>query len=108
MLTIERTGAFHGRYHALMGRLSPARRTGPGDVRIRELLERVRAETVHEVVLALSTDLEGDAASAYIAELLKPAGVRVTRLAFGLPADSGIAYADPLTLRRALGGRQDV
>ena len=102
---LERSAAFRGRYHALMGKLSPARQTGISELRIRELLKRVSSGAVKEVLLALSTDMEGDATAGFIAEQLRETGVRVTRLAFGLPADSGVAYSDPLTLKRAITGR---
>jgi recombination protein RecR len=105
MVSIEASGAFRGRYHALGGKLSPARRMGPGKLRLAELQDRVVREGVQEVLLALSTDMDGDATAGYIAELLKGTGVRVTRLAFGLPADSGIAYSDALTLKRAIVNR---
>lgn len=105
IFSIERSGGFSGRYHALMGKLSPAKLTGPSDLRLKELGQRVAAGRVKEVLLALSTDMEGDATAGYIGELLKPSGVRVTRLAFGLPADSGVGYSDPLTLKRAITGR---
>ena len=108
VFSIERSGGFNGRYHALMGRLSPSRQTGPADLRLGTLSERVARGGVKEVLLALSTDMEGDATAGYIGELLKPLGVRVTRLAFGLPADSGVGYSDPLTLKRAITGRMDV
>lgn len=105
---IEASGAFSGRYHALMGKLSPGRQTGIGELRVSALVQRVEHEPVREILLALSTDLEGDATAGYIAERLKECNVRLTRLAFGLPCGSGIAYADPLTLRRAVTGRQAV
>jgi recombination protein RecR len=105
IFAIERSGGFRGRYHALMGKLSPARQTGPSELRLRALAERAGRSGVAEVLLALSTDMEGDATAGYIGELLKPLGVRVTRLAFGLPADSGVGYSDPLTLKRAISGR---
>ncbi|MDR2849792.1 MAG: recombination mediator RecR [Verrucomicrobiota bacterium] len=105
IFAIERSGGFRGRYHALMGKLSPARQTGPAELRLRALAERAGRGDVAEVLLALSTDMEGDATAGYIGELLKPLGVRVTRLAFGLPADSGVGYSDPLTLKRAISGR---
>jgi len=108
IFSIERSGGFGGRYFALMGKLSPARQTGPSDLRLTLLAERVRSGEIKEVLLALSTDMEGDATAGYIGELLKPTGVRVTRLAFGLPADSGVGYSDPLTLKRAITGRMDV
>ena len=108
ILPIEASGAFRGRYHALGGKLSPARRSGPEKLRLAELRDRVVREGVTEVLLAVSTDMDGDATAGYVAELLRGTGAKVTRLAFGLPADSGIAYSDPLTLRRAIRGRQGV
>ena len=105
IVSIEASGAFRGRYHALGGKLSPARRLGPEKLRLGELLERVKTEGVSEVLLAVSTDMEGDATAGYVAELLRGLGVRVTRPAFGLPADSGISYSDALTLRRAINNR---
>ena len=105
VLAIEGAGVFNGRYHTLGGKLSPARRMGPERLRLAELERRVREEGVQEVLLALSTDMEGDATAGYIAELLAPTGVKISRLAFGLPVDSGIAYSDPLTLKRAIVGR---
>jgi len=108
IFSIERSGGFGGRYHALMGKLSPSKQTGPADLRLGMLAERVARGGVKEVLLALSTDMEGDATAGYIGEMLKPLGVRVTRLAFGLPADSGVGYSDPLTLKRAITGRMDV
>ena len=108
IFSVERSGGFNGRYHALMGKLSPSKQTGPSDLRLRALADRVACGGVKEVLLALSTDMEGDATAGYIGELLKTSGVRVTRLAFGLPADSGVGYSDPLTLKRAISGRMDV
>ena len=105
IVAIEASGAFRGRYHALGGKLSPAHHLGPAKLRLAELRERVSAEGFAEVLLALSTDMDGDATAGYVAELLSDTGVKVTRLAFGLPADSGVAYSDPLTLRRAINGR---
>ncbi len=106
ILVIERSGGYRGRYHALLGRVSPARHNGPDDMRLRALARRVREDGVREIILALSTDMDGDAGAALIGELLRPMGVKITRLAFGLPADSGVGYSDPVTLRRAIGGRQ--
>jgi recombination protein RecR len=103
--SVERSGGFTGRYHALMGKLSPAKLTGPSELRLKELGDRVASGKVKEVLLALSTDMEGDATASYIGEMLKASSVRVTRLAFGLPADSGVGYSDPLTLKRAISGR---
>ena len=111
--TIESSGAFRGRYHVLGGKLSPVRHLGPEKLRIAELKDRIAREGFSEILLALSTDMEGDATAGYLAECLRAwpsdeAPVRVTRLAFGLPADSGVAYSDPLTLRRAIVHRCDV
>jgi recombination protein RecR len=108
IVQIEKTGGYTGNYHALMGKLSPSRQTGVSELRLQALITRVAQGPVKEVILALSTDMEGDITSGYISEMLKPYPVRVTRLAFGLPADSGIGYSDPLTLKRALKGRQDI
>jgi recombination protein RecR len=105
IMSIERSGGFRGRYHALMGTLSPPKGQGPGDLRVRALVARVRAEGVREVILALNTDVEGDATAAFLEEALRGASVTVSRLAFGLPAGSGIRYSDPLTLERAFKGR---
>jgi recombination protein RecR len=106
--TLESSGAFKGRYHVLAGKLSPGRQTSMADLRISALLHRIRRDEITEVLLALSTDIEGDATANYIAEKLRDTPTRVTRLAFGLPCGSGIAYADALTLRRAIRGRQSV
>ena len=108
IVALEASGAFRGRYHALGGKLSPAHHLGPEKLRFAELVDRVVKEGVREVLLAVSTDMDGDATAGYIAELLRGTGATVTRLAFGLPADSGIAYSDPLTLKRAVSGRRSV
>ena len=105
IVSIEASGAFRGRYHALGGKLSPVHHCGPDKLRFAELRDRVVREGITEVLLAVSTDMDGDATAGYAAEILKGTGARVTRLAFGLPADSGIAYSDPLTLRRAIANR---
>ena len=105
IVSIEASGAFRGRYHTLGGKLSPVHHMGPEKLRFAELKERAVREGFAEVLLAVSTDMDGDATAGYAAEMLKGTGVKVTRLAFGLPADSGIAYSDPLTLKRAIGNR---
>lgn len=105
VVSLEASGGFRGRYHALGGKLSPAHRMGPERLRFAELRDRVVREGVAEVLLAVSTDMDGDATAGYAAEMLKGTGAKVTRLAFGLPADSGIAYSDPLTLKRAIANR---
>jgi recombination protein RecR len=106
ILPLERSGVFRGHYHSLRGRISPLDNVGPEDLRIRELIERLRAGTFSEVILALSSDVEGEATSNYLGEVLSDfAGLRVTRLAQGLPAGGGLGNADELTLMRALQGR---
>jgi recombination protein RecR len=108
IVLIEKSRGFNGRYHALMGRLSPMNGKGPADLRIEPLLRRVAEGKVTEVLLALNTDVESDATAGYLCHLLKDRKVKVTRLATGLPAGSGVMYADPLTLARAIEGRQPV
>ena len=105
IVPIEASGAFRGRYHVLGGKLSPMHRVGPENLRFKALGDRIASEHIAEVLIAVSTDMEGDATTGYLAEFLAPSGVRVTRLAFGLPADSGVSYSDPLTLRRAINSR---
>ena len=106
IVAIERTGSYRGRYHALMGIISPMHGEGPRDLRLQPLLKRIKDEGFQEVILALGTDVESEATVSYIAELLKGVPLRVTRLAMGLPAGSGIGYSDGVTLTRALKGRQ--
>lgn len=105
ILPLERTGAFRGGYHALGGRIAPLDHVGPEDLRIDALLDRVRNEKPAEVILALSSDVEGEATANYIAGLLREFPVQVTRIAQGLPAGGGLEHADELTLSRALSGR---
>lgn len=108
ILPLERTGVFQGRYHALGGRIAPLDHVGPGDLRIDVLLERIKAGSPGEVILALSSDVEGEATANYLAELLKDFPVTVTRIAQGLPAGGGLEGADELTLSRALSGRRKI
>ena len=105
---IERSGGFRGLYHVLHGVLSPSRQTGVPELRLAALLERARGGGPREIILALPTTMEGDATAAYLREALAPTGVPVTRLALGLPADSGVGYSDPVTLKRAFAGRRPV
>lgn len=105
ILPIERTGFFRGRYHVLGGRLAPLDHVGPEELRIGELVARLKTETPKEIILALSADVEGEATTSYLAEILAPWNVPVTRIAHGLPAGGGLEHADPLTLQRALSGR---
>lgn len=108
ILNLEKSGAFAGRYHVLGGRISPINGVGPDDLRIRELEERIKTQQLSEVILALGTDVEGDATSHYLAKRLAATGAKVSRLAHGLPAGSGLEYADELTLRHALEGRRPI
>ncbi len=107
LIAVERTGSFHGLYHVLDGALSPLKDIGPDQLRMRELIERVQPGGFREVILATNPDVEGEATAVYLSRLLKPLGVRVTRLAQGLPAGGDLEYTDELTLRRALEGRRD-
>ena len=105
ILHIERARSFQGRYHVLGGRLAPLDHIGPDQLRIDELLSRAQIEMPSEIILALSADVEGEATTNYLAEALSPLGIPVTRIAHGLPAGGGLEHADPLTLQRALEGR---
>jgi recombination protein RecR len=106
LVWIERSGGFRGRYHALMGRLSPMRGEGIAQLRVDALLARLKPEGVQEVILALNSDTESDATASFLHEALTAQGVKVTRLARGLPSGSGVGYADGATLARALEHRQ--
>jgi recombination protein RecR len=108
IVALERTQELHGRYHVLQGAISPIEGVGPEQLRIRELLERIANEGVEEVILATNPNIEGEATAMYLARLLKPLGVRVTRIASGLPVGGDLEYADEVTLGRALEGRREV
>jgi recombination protein RecR len=108
ILAIERTRAHKGLYHVLHGSISPMEGVGPEQLKVRELLKRLRDGSVREVIMATNPNLEGEATSMYISRLIQPAGVRVTRLARGLPVGGDLEYADDLTLARALENRQEV
>jgi recombination protein RecR len=108
VLALERTGGFTGRYHVLHGVLSPIEGIGPEDLKIRPLLERVRGGKIQEVLIATNPSMEGDATALYLRQQLLPLGVRVTRLARGLPVGSDLEYADQNTILRALAGRQEM
>lgn len=108
LLAIERGRSFHGRYHILHGALSPLDGIGPEQLRIRELLERVEAEGVTEVVVATNFSVEGEATALYLAQRLRPLGIRVTRLAYGIPLGSDLEYVDDATVSRAIEGRREL
>ena len=105
---VERTKEFNGVYHVLMGALSPLQGIGPDDLRIRSLVQRVGSGGVTEVILATNPNVEGEATAIYLAKLLKPLGVRVTRIAMGLPVGSDIEYADDVTIHKAMEGRREL
>jgi recombination protein RecR len=108
LLAMERTGEYHGRYHVLLGALSPLDGIGPDELKVRELLQRLSAAGVREVILATNPNVEGDATAIYLAKLLRPLGLRVTRIARGLPVGGDLEYADEVTLARALEGRKEM
>jgi recombination protein RecR len=108
ILPIERTGSYHGQYHALGGRISPLEHVGPDDLRIDALVARVQTERPTEVILALAADVEGEATASYLASVLRDFPVCLTRIAQGLPAGGGLEFADELTVSRALAGRRSV
>ena len=105
ILPLEKTGVFRGRYHSLGGRISPLDHVGPEDLRIKDLLDRVAQEKFSEIIFALSVDVEGEATTSYLVDLLRDKAVTLTRIARGLPAGGGLESADELTLSAALSGR---
>lgn len=108
LLAIERSRSFKGRYHVLHGALSPLDGVGPDDLKIKPLLERLRDSEVREVLIATNFTVEGDATALYLAKLIQPFGIRVTRLAYGIPMGSELEYVDEATVNRAVEGRRDL
>ena len=108
LLAVERTRAFRGRYHVLQGALSPLSGVTPGQLRIAELVQRLEGGAIREVVLATNFSVEGEATALYLARLIKPMGIRVTRLALGIPLGSDLEYVDAATVQRALEGRSEL
>jgi len=108
LLAVERTHEFRGRYHVLHGALSPLDGVGPSELKIRELLVRLEREPAEEVVVATNPDVEGEATALYLSKLLKPLGIKVTRIAQGVPMGGDLEYADQVTLARALAGRREL
>lgn len=108
VIAIERSREYGGHYHVLHGVLSPMNRIGPDDLKIKELTERVSQGEIREVIMATNPDTEGETTAVYISRLLKPFGVKVTRLAYGVPVGSNLEYADEATLMRALEGRREM
>lgn len=105
---MERMREFNGRYHVLHGVISPMQGIGPDDIRIRDLMARLASEEVSEVILATNPDVEGEATAAYIARLIKPMGIKVTRIAHGIPVGADLEYTDEVTLSRAFSGRSEL
>jgi recombination protein RecR len=108
ILSIEKSGTFRGKFHVLGGKISPLDGVEPDDLRIGELEKRLTTEPVREIIIALGTDVEGDATSNYLAKRLARGGLKISRIGFGLPAGSGLEFADELTLNRALEGRREM
>ncbi|MEN6429871.1 MAG: recombination mediator RecR [Coriobacteriales bacterium] len=108
VVAIERTGEFHGRYHVLQGAISPIDGIGPDQLRMRELIERIGTGGIEELIVATNPNVEGETTALYIARLAKPLGVRVTRIASGLPVGGDLEYADEVTLGRALEARREM
>ena len=108
IMAIEKTGEFRGRYHVLLGAISPIDGVGPEQLKVRELLTRLQTEQVEEIILCTNPNIEGEATALYLARLLKPVGVKVTRIASGLPVGGDLEYADELTLGRALENRRSL
>jgi recombination protein RecR len=108
ILSVEKSGTYRGKFHVLGGKISPLDGVEPEDLRIADLEKRLAAEPIKEIIIALGTDVEGDATSFYLAKRLARKGLKISRIAYGLPAGSGLEYADELTLSRALEGRREM
>jgi recombination protein RecR len=108
LIAIENTGDFNGRYHVLHGTISPLEGIGPDNLKIKELMERVRREKISEVILATNPTVEGGATALYLTDLIKPLSIKVTRIAYGIPMGSEIEYSDGMTLSKALEGRREI
>ena len=108
VIALEKTGEFGGTYHVLHGCISPMDGIGPEDIKIKELLERAADESVKEIIMAISPNVEGDATSMYISRLLKPFGIKITRIAYGIPVGGDLEYADQVTLAKAIEGRREI
>jgi recombination protein RecR len=106
--SIEKTGAYHGRYHVLLGALSPLKGRGPDELRLEKLLKRIEAGTFKEIIIATNPTVEGEATALYILKVLRDCGIRITRLAMGLPVGSDLDFADQVTIKKALEGRTEL
>ncbi len=108
VIAIERMNEFHGKYHVLQGAISPMEDIGPDDIKIKELLLRLSDERIQEVILATDPNIEGEATAMYLSRLIKPTGIKVTRIAHGLPVGGDLEYADEITLAKAIEGRKQL
>ena len=108
VISIEKTNEYHGLYHVLHGAISPMDNIGPNDIKIPELLERLKDDQVKEVIMATNPTIEGEATAMYIAKLIKPFGIKVTRIAHGIPVGGDLEYADEITLTKAMEGRREM
>ena len=108
LIAVEKTKEFIGEYHVLQGLISPLDGIGPEDLKIRELLQRASQPDIKEIILAINPSIEGEATSLYLSKLIKPMGIRVSRIAFGLPIGGDLEYADEITLARAIEGRREI
>lgn len=108
LIAIEKTNEFFGLYHVLQGLISPADGVGAEDIRIKELLHRIAKSDIKEIILALSPSVEGEVTSLYLGKLIKPFGIKITRIAFGLPIGADLEYADEITLAKAIEGRREI
>lgn len=108
VVAMEKTREYKGLYHILHGAISPMEGIGPEDIRIKELLERIRKEKIQEIILATNPNIEGEATAMYIARLVKPLGIKVTRIAHGIPVGGDLEYTDEITLTKALEGRKEI
>lgn len=108
VVSMERIREFKGLYHVLQGVISPMEGIGPEDIRIKELLKRIREGDIREIIIATNPDVEGEATAMYISKLLKPVGIKITRIAYGIPVGGDLEYADEMTLSKALEGRREI
>jgi len=108
IIAIEKTKEYHGLYHVLQGAISPMEGIGPNEIRIRELILRLKKEDVQEVILATNPNIEGEATAMYISKLIKPSGIKVTRIAHGIPIGGNLEYTDEVTLSKAIEGRHEI
>lgn len=108
LLAIEKTGAFKGKYHVLQGSLSPLDGRGPGDIRVRELLERIRGNNIEEIIIATNPNNDGETTAHYLTKVMKPLGIKVTKIAQGIPMGGDLEYTDQVTVGRAIEGRREI